>query len=130
MTAVEAIALGLNLIRWLWPDETAISLRNNCPQWGAMKAAVRTGGAIRFSAGAKTPRKPGMNEVLVSVRAAGINPIDYKLPKLLGGTVAGLDLAGVAVAVGHGVKDFKEGDEVFGFAKSGSVAEQVSAAAQ
>jgi len=95
-----------------------------------MKAAVRTGGAIRFSAGAKAPRKPGMNEVLVSVRAAGINPIDYKLPKLLGGPVAGLDLAGVAVAVGHGVKDFKEGDEVFGFAKSGSVAEQVSAAAQ
>ena len=95
-----------------------------------MSAAVRTGGAIRFSACAKAPRKPGTNEVLVSVRAAGINPIDYKLPKLLGGPVAGLDLAGVAVAVGQGVKDFKEGDEVFGFAKSGSVAEQVSAAAQ
>ena len=90
------------------PDETANSLRNKGPQWGAMKAAVRTGGAIRFSAGAKAPRKPGMNEVLVSVRAAGINPIDYKLPKLLGGPVAGLDLAGVAVAVGHGVKGFKE----------------------
>ena len=69
-----------------------------------MSAAIRTGGAIRFSAGAKAPGSPGKNEVLVSVRASGINPFDYKLLKLLGGPIAGLDLDGVAVAVGHGVK--------------------------
>lgn len=46
--------------------------------------------------------------------AAAINPADYKMPKMIGGLVAGLDAAGVIEAVGKDVTAFKVGDEVYG----------------
>ncbi|KAB2609633.1 2-methylene-furan-3-one reductase-like [Pyrus ussuriensis x Pyrus communis] len=61
------------------------------------------------------------DQVLVKVVAAALNPVDFKrrqgkfkntdspLP-----TVPGYDVAGVVVKVGSKVKDFKEGDEVYG----------------
>jgi NADPH:quinone reductase-like Zn-dependent oxidoreductase len=63
--------------------------------------------------------KPG--EILVQVHAAGLNPIDYMIPK---GTfkpmlrfqlpaMLGSDLAGVVVEVGSRVTRFKPGDAVF-----------------
>ncbi|MER9586586.1 zinc-dependent alcohol dehydrogenase family protein [Mesorhizobium sp. M0276] len=64
---------------------------------------------------------PGDGEVLVRVRASGVNPLDTKiragaaahakhpLPGILG-----IDLAGVVEQVGPGVTAFKRGDEVFG----------------
>ncbi|MBN0046804.1 NADP-dependent oxidoreductase [Streptomyces actuosus] len=62
---------------------------------------------------------PGPSEILVSVRAAGLNPTDWKhrssevflgrLPLVLG-----WDVSGVVEAVGYGVTLFKPGDEVFG----------------
>lgn len=75
---------------------------------------------------------PGDNQILVEVKAAAINPFDYKvrsgaygdmglaLPVTIGGDFSGV----VAEAAG----DYKEGDEVFGSAlvlggASGSVAE-------
>jgi NADPH:quinone reductase-like Zn-dependent oxidoreductase len=61
------------------------------------------------------------DDVLVQVHAAGVNPLDskiksgefklilpYRLPFALGN-----ELAGVVVRVGHGVRRFKPGDEVF-----------------
>jgi NADPH:quinone reductase-like Zn-dependent oxidoreductase len=65
--------------------------------------------------------KPGKGEVLVSVRAAGINPIDWKMRS---GTakdhfpvtfpaVLGRDVAGLVRELGEGVKDFAVGDRVF-----------------
>jgi len=69
---------------------------------------------------------PGDDEVLVKIRAAAANPIDYhfmtgayimrpmtglRKPKL---TVPGADLAGEAEAVGRNVTRFKPGDAVFG----------------
>ncbi|WP_084599025.1 nuclear transport factor 2 family protein [Actinoplanes subtropicus] len=63
--------------------------------------------------------EPGPSEILVAVRAAGVNPTDWKnraqvttierLPLVLG-----WDVSGVVEAVGLGVTLFKPGDEVFG----------------
>jgi NADPH:quinone reductase-like Zn-dependent oxidoreductase len=80
---------------------------------------------------------PAGNEVLVRVRAASLNPLDWHflhgtpyIMRLQAGigrpTRAGLgsDFAGTVVAVGSGVRRFKPGDEIFGTA-DGTLAEYV-----
>ncbi|MFC4115034.1 NADP-dependent oxidoreductase [Nonomuraea zeae] len=63
---------------------------------------------------------PGVGEVLVRVRASGVNPTDWKhrgVPGLFLGEppfVLGWDVSGVIEATGRGVTLFKPGDEVFG----------------
>lgn len=63
--------------------------------------------------------EPRPNEVLVRVRAAGLNPTDWK-HRATGGFlgeppfVLGWDVSGVVEAVGIGVATFRPGDEVFG----------------
>src|SRR4051794_21215050 len=71
----------------------------------------------------EVPRpEPKEGEVLIRVRAAGVNPIDWKLragylqefmPIQLPYT-PGYDLAGVVEAVGPGVSGFTPGQAVFG----------------
>lgn len=65
---------------------------------------------------------PQEDEVLVRVRAAGVNPIDWKyragylkdfMPLALPHTL-GFDVAGTVDRVGAGVSDFSPGDDVFG----------------
>ncbi|MFF5023708.1 NADP-dependent oxidoreductase [Streptomyces collinus] len=62
---------------------------------------------------------PRPNEVLVRVRAAGVNPTDWK-HRATGGFlgeppfVLGWDLSGEVTETGIGVAAFKPGDEVFG----------------
>jgi NADPH:quinone reductase-like Zn-dependent oxidoreductase len=82
---------------------------------------------------------PRPNEVLVRVRAAGLNPTDWK-HRATGGFlgeppfVLGWDVSGVVEAVGVGVARFKPGDEVFGMLSypfgHGSHAEYVTAPAR
>jgi NADPH:quinone reductase-like Zn-dependent oxidoreductase len=81
----------------------------------------------------------GDNQVLIRVRAAGVNPADwaimsglpyvarpvYGLRKPKAG-IRGTDVSGVVEAVGIGVTRFKPGDEVFGSA-DGSYAELAAA---
>ncbi|MEV7687668.1 zinc-dependent alcohol dehydrogenase family protein [Streptomyces bungoensis] len=64
---------------------------------------------------------PGPGQVLVAVRASGVNPLDTKIragkaahARRTLPAVLGLDLAGVVEAVGAGVDGFAPGDEVFG----------------
>ncbi len=70
---------------------------------------------------------PADNEVLIKVRAASVNPLDWKLMKggpfflrlLLGlgkpkMKQPGVDVAGEVEAVGKNVAQFKPGDQVFG----------------
>lgn len=61
---------------------------------------------------------PGADELLVRVRAAGVNPGDWRLRNGSYGTsgpaVLGREVAGTVVAVGPGVTGFAVGDEVFG----------------
>lgn len=82
---------------------------------------------------------PRPNEVLVRVRAAGVNPTDWK-HRATGGFlgeppfVLGWDVSGVVEAVGIGVARFRPGDEVFGMLSypfgHGSHAEYVTAPAR
>ncbi|MFL1429409.1 MULTISPECIES: NADP-dependent oxidoreductase [unclassified Nocardiopsis] len=62
---------------------------------------------------------PGPSQVLVRVRAAGVNPTDWKHRAFPGfvdrlPVVLGWDVAGVVEAVGYGVTLFAPGDAVFG----------------
>lgn len=83
----------------------------------------------------------GDDEVLVRVRAAGVDPgvwhvmtgrpylvrafgFGLRRPNL---PVRGLDLAGVVEAVGAAVTDLRPGDEVYGTCESGSFAEYATA---
>ncbi|HEX4098354.1 MAG TPA: NADP-dependent oxidoreductase, partial [Caulobacteraceae bacterium] len=83
--------------------------------------------------------EPGAGEVLILIRAAGVNPVDYKiregryppvkadqLPLILG-----RDAAGVVQEVGQGAGRFKAGDEVFAMLPQdrGGYAEWVTAPA-
>ena len=64
---------------------------------------------------------PGEGELLVRVRAAGVNPVDAKVRA--GGfgpggkmpAIPGYDLAGVVEEAGPGTTRFKKGDEVFAY---------------
>ncbi len=63
----------------------------------------------------------GPGQVLVEVKASGINPLDTKIragsaahAKPVLPAVLGIDLAGVVREVGAGVTGFKPGDEVYG----------------
>lgn len=64
---------------------------------------------------------PGEGELLVRVRAAGVNPVDAKVRS--GGfgpggqfpAIPGYDLAGVVEETGPGATRFKKGDEVFAY---------------
>jgi NADPH2:quinone reductase len=71
---------------------------------------------------------------VIRVRAAGVNPIDYKLVEGLTATsrypfVLGLDFAGVVERVSDGETDLHVGDRVFGIARAhGSYAEYTAIA--
>ncbi|GAA5082276.1 NAD(P)-dependent alcohol dehydrogenase [Lysobacter panacisoli] len=81
---------------------------------------------------------PGEHDVLVRVRAAAVNPLDWhymrgtpyvmrmgnglRKPK---GARLGVDFAGTVEAVGRGVTKFKPGDEVFG-GRTGAFAQYVT----
>lgn len=64
--------------------------------------------------------EPGLGEIRVRVRAAGLNPTDWKnraRRRTVPGPppfVLGWDVSGVVEAIGTGVTLFKPGDEVFG----------------
>ncbi|MFF6987415.1 zinc-binding dehydrogenase [Streptomyces sp. NPDC010273] len=76
---------------------------------------------------------PGPGEILVAVRAAGVNPVDwkqrtgYRRPGETGShefpAVFGNEVAGVVEETGAGVDGFAVGDEVFGSAVAGAYAE-------
>ncbi|MFB7913442.1 NADP-dependent oxidoreductase [Streptomyces sp. NPDC056061] len=81
--------------------------------------------------------RPGRGEVLIEVRAAGVNPLDWQLRSgavaammpVAFPSVPGGDVAGVVVAVGEDVADFEAGDEVFGSIGSGGYAQYALAPA-
>jgi NADPH:quinone reductase-like Zn-dependent oxidoreductase len=88
-----------------------------------MRAAVLTGygGVERLELREMRRPVPGSGQLLVRVRAAGVNPIDWKIRQgrfrfLLPARfplVLGFDVAGEVVAIGPEVADFEPGDPVY-----------------
>ncbi|MGW2371504.1 NADP-dependent oxidoreductase [Kitasatospora sp. NPDC001683] len=79
---------------------------------------------------------PGPGQLAVTVRAAGVNPVDWKIRRGYLGrerelpAVMGQEAAGVVQRVGPGVTGFTPGDEVFGLTAAGAFAEQTLLRAQ
>lgn len=88
-----------------------------------MKAAYITGygGPEKLVVGERPVPEMGTHDLLVQVKAASINPVDYKIRagmlKIMIAyrmpLVLGQDLSGVVVKTGARVSRFKPGDEVF-----------------
>lgn len=104
-----------------------------------MKATILEEFNTAVKVGEKEKPEPGEGEVLVRIKAAGINPVDaklaegymkdrmpYKFPVTLG-----WDMAGVVESCGHGAKSFRKGEEVYAYArrpelKDGTFAEYIA----
>src|ERR671938_2129496 len=92
----------------------------------------------------KAPSSPPEGKVLVDIKTAGINPIDWKIREgymqqmtpLKFPSTLGMDFSGIIREIGEGVSsDFKQGDEVYGQAAvvrggSGAFAEMALANAE
>ena len=73
---------------------------------------------------------PGPGQIRVAVRAAAVNPVDWKMRRgRMGGELpqtTGREVAGVVDQVGEGVTDVRPGDRVFGFAAGGGGAAELA----
>jgi NADPH:quinone reductase-like Zn-dependent oxidoreductase len=76
--------------------------------------------------------EPDVGEVRVAIRAAGVNPIDWKIRNGAGQRMGmtppidlGSEMAGIVDAVGQGVERFVVGDAVFGMVTLGAFAEYI-----
>jgi NADPH:quinone reductase-like Zn-dependent oxidoreductase len=84
----------------------------------------RYGGSAVIEISQNTPELTlSSGKVLVSIKAAGVNPVDWKIREgyfqqmipLQFPFTLGMDFSGVIIQVGEGVSsDFKQGDEVYG----------------
>ena len=108
-----------------------------------MQAIVQDGyGSAEVLNARRSAARVGEHDVLVRVRAAGVNPADWALDERLpvhrpprapvraaqaSNPVRGTDVAGQVEAVGSAVTRFRPGDEVFG-SSTGSYAEFAAAA--
>ena len=95
-----------------------------------MKAIVIDGygGSDRLRLCERPDPRPAAGEILVRVRAAGVNPVDWKIRRgdlrlilwLRFPYIPGGDIAGEVVEVGPGVTRFKPGDAVVAFVDAAS----------
>jgi len=110
----------LRALRHGWVEGKERQSRRRTP----MKAAVYTktsAGKILEIRDVEKPA-PKDNEAVINVRAASVNPLDWRLKV----ERPGVDVAGEVVSLGKGVTRFKPGDRVFGLGK-GAFAEYACA---
>jgi NADPH:quinone reductase-like Zn-dependent oxidoreductase len=98
----------------------------------------RYGGPEQLMLEQKPRPEPQAGEVLVSVHAVGINPIDWKIRQGMMKDVQpvtfpytpGIEMAGIVAAVGLGVTAFQTGQAVIGQSARGAYAEYLTVAAE
>jgi alcohol dehydrogenase len=105
-----------------------------------IKGYGSTSDVIEIDQNTPTPNEPSEGKVVVKVKAAGVNPIDWKIsegylqqimPLELPATL-GWDFSGIVEKTRAGVSDIKQGDEAYGqasvvFGGSGTFAEMALA---
>jgi NADPH:quinone reductase-like Zn-dependent oxidoreductase len=77
---------------------------------------------VEINQSTSAPNDPSSGKVLVKIKSAGINPIDWKIREgymkqmmpLQFPTTMGMDFSGIIEKVGEDVSDLKQGDEVYG----------------
>jgi alcohol dehydrogenase len=77
---------------------------------------------VEINQSTPAPNDAAAGKVLVNVKAAGVNPIDWKIREgymqqrmpLQFPSTLGMDFSGAIERVGEGVSDFKQDDEVYG----------------
>jgi len=86
-----------------------------------MRAAILDGAKAPFRLASIERPKPAAGEVLVRIKASGVNPLDTKIRAGVAAharhpfpAILGIDLAGIVEAVGPDVTAFRAGDEVYG----------------
>src|SRR5215469_8841130 len=86
-----------------------------------MRSAVLDGAKEPFRLASIARPKPTAGEVLVRIKASGVNPLDTKIRAGVAAharhpfpAILGIDLAGTVEAVGPKVTTFRAGDEVYG----------------
>src|ERR1700741_5009927 len=77
--------------------------------------AVEIGEGMNLSVQSRPVPRPGAGEVLIKVRAAGVNPGEGKVASRRIGLIPGIDVAGVIDTLGEGVTGWKIGEQVLGF---------------
>ncbi|MGV9339401.1 NADP-dependent oxidoreductase [Streptomyces sp. NPDC003688] len=100
----------------------------------------RYGGPEVLEYGERPEPKLGPDQVLVRVRAAAVNPVDWKcregyldpILETVFPVITGWDMSGVVVRPGASVPEYEEGDEVIGYVREdflslGTFAEYVAA---
>jgi NADPH:quinone reductase-like Zn-dependent oxidoreductase len=134
------LVLAIAVFMWLLSHESDCAPAPSlAPGAATMKAVVRRcyGPPDVLAVEDVAMPVPADGELLVEVRAAGINPADWHFVRgepyiiRLGYGIGapedpriGIDFSGTVVAVGKGVTKFRPGDEVFG-GRSGALAEYV-----
>ncbi|WP_020655524.1 zinc-dependent alcohol dehydrogenase family protein [Massilia niastensis] len=108
----------------------------------AMKAVVLNAYETPLTLTEIARPEAGPGQVLVRIKASGVNPLDIKIAagkadhaQVAPGAILGIDMAGVVQAVGEGVSGFAPGDEVWGMTGGvggvqGSLAEYAAVDAQ
>jgi NADPH:quinone reductase-like Zn-dependent oxidoreductase len=74
----------------------------------------------KFALGRNAVPKPGRGQLVIKIKAIGLNPLDYLIQKnekystIIKDypTIMGADLSGDVAAVGEGVTKFKVGDKM------------------
>src|ERR1700743_255465 len=104
-----------------------------------MQAAILDAPNSSFRLGDVARPEPAAGQVLVRIKASGVNPLDLKIKAGQAAharhplaAILGIDMAGVVEATGAGVADLKQGDDVYGMTggvggHQGSLAEFVAA---
>ena len=87
-----------------------------------MKAVVVQKGAVAQVVDDHPIPEPAADQVQIQVKAAGVNPTDWKHVKWLSkpGMVSGCDFAGVVTKVGSNVQGYKVGDRLAGVVHGGA----------
>jgi alcohol dehydrogenase len=87
-----------------------------------IKGYGSTNDVIEIDQNTPAPNDPSEGKVLVKIKAAGVNPIDWKISEgylqqimpIEFPSTLGWDFSGIVEKAGAGVSDIKQGDEVYG----------------